>query len=395
MNSSISETTISKSSPALSTTSYQICSNCVMDTSDPGITFDDQGVCDQCQSFYKYVQPNWDTGEKGRAELAKIIAKIKEDGRNRDFDCIMGMSGGADSSYMLHLVVKEFGLRPLVFHVDAGWNSDLAVRNIQAMVDKLDLDLYTEVINWEEVKEFQIAMFKSGVCIQDVVQDHAFVATLYKFAAKHNIKYILNGGNFSTEVVNNPKAFFYYGTDMSLINDILKQHATKPLPTYPFSNILWHKVFLPYVRGIKVIKPLNYLPYIKSEAMEFLRQEYGWIPYPRKHDESRFTRFFESYWLPTRFGFDTRRVQFSSLILSGQMTREQAIKELENPPMSDEEARLSFEYIASKLDIPVEELRQYHTMPIKQISDYKNLNWLFDLGAKAMRLLGLERSIRR
>jgi N-acetyl sugar amidotransferase len=307
----------------------------------------------------------------------------------------MGMSGGADSSYMLHLVVKEFGLRPLVFHVDAGWNSDLAVRNIQVMIDKLELDLYTEVVNWEEVKEFQLALFRSGTSSLDLAQDHCFVAVLYQFASKHNIKYILNGGNFATEVVRNPKEYFYYGTDMAMLKDIIKKHATKPLPTYPFSNILWHKVYLPYIRGIKVVKPLNYQPYIKSEAMEFLRQEYDWTPYPRKHDESRFTRFFESYWLPTRFGFDTRRVQYSSLILSGQMTRGEALEELKSPPMGKEEIKSSREYIASKLEISLDQLDEFLNMPIKTFRDYKNTEWMFEFGARVFRLLNLEKSIKR
>jgi N-acetyl sugar amidotransferase len=180
---------------------YQICTKCVMDTTDSSIEFDKDGVCDHCNNYYTNILPNWDTGEKGRAELAAIIEKIKEDGKGRDFDCIMGMSGGADSSYMLHLVVKEFGLRPLVFHVDGGWNSELAVRNIEVMVDKLGLDLYTEVINWEEMKDLQLSYIKSGLSNIDVPQDHAFVATLYHFAEKHKIKYILNGFNFSTECV--------------------------------------------------------------------------------------------------------------------------------------------------------------------------------------------------
>ena len=366
-----------------------------MDTSDPGITFDETGLCDQCESFFKHVEPNWDTGAGGRAQLEAVVAEIKADGKNREFDCIMGMSGGADSSYMLHLIVEELGLRPLVFHVDAGWNSDLAVQNIQVMVDKLGVDLYTEVINWEEVKAFQLALFRSGTSSIDLAQDHAFVATLYKFAKQHKIKFILNGYNYSTEVTNNPKEFFYYGTDLAFLNDVIKRYSPRPLPTYPFSGILNHKLYMPYALGIKVFKPLNYAPYIKNEAMAFLREEYGWTPYPRKHDESRFTRFFESYWLPVRFKFDTRRVQFSSLILSGQMTRDDALAELEKPPMPPEEAKQSFEYVASKLDITTDELASYLTMPIKTYRDYKNQAWMFEFGARAMRFLGLERSIRR
>lgn len=374
---------------------YQICTNCVMDTSDSAITFDAKGVCDHCHSFAEHVLPNWDTGEKGKAELARIMEQIKKDGANRDFDCIMGMSGGADSSYMLHLAVKEFGLRPLVFHVDGGWNSQIAVNNIEVLIDKLGLDLFTEVINWEEMKDFQLAFFKAGIPSIDLPQDHAFVATLYNFADKHKIKYILNGGNYSTECVRNPLEFFYYGTDMSLIRDIRRRFSTNPMKTYPFSSILRHKVYLRYVRRIQVVKPLNYRPYIKADAMQFLKNEYGWEPYPQKHFESRFTKFYEGYWLPTKFGFDTRRVQFSSLILTEQMKREDAIEELKQPALDPEFARQEFEYVAKKLDISPEELQAYMDAPNKSYKDYKNQESMFLLGAKVMNWLGLERAIKR
>lgn len=374
---------------------YQICSNCVMDTSDSKIIFDDSGICDHCNDFNENVFPNWHTDEKGKAQLQGIINKIKEDGKGRDFDCIMGMSGGADSSYMLHLAVKEFGLRPLVFHVDGGWNSELAVNNIQVMIDKLNLDLYTEVINWEEMKDFQLAFFKSGVPHIDLPQDHAFVATLYNFADKYNVKYILNGGNISTECVRNPLEFFYYGTDMLQINDIKSKFCTIPLKTYPFSSILRHKIYLRYIKKIQVIKPLNFMPYIKEDAMAFLNKEYGWTPYPQKHFESRFTRFFEGYWLSKKFGFDTRKVQYSSLILTGQMNREEAIEKLLKPAIDEETVKHDFEYVATKLGISVEELQGYMDAPKKTYKDYKNQESMFNIGAKILKFLGIERSIKR
>lgn len=373
----------------------QICTNCVMDTSDPAITFDENGVCDHCQDFYENVKPFWNTDERGKKELEKIIAKIKEDGKGRDFDCIIGMSGGADSSYMLHLVVKVFGLRPLVFHVDGGWNSELAVKNIEVMVETLGLDLYTEVINWEEMKDFQLALFKSGIPGIDLAQDHAFVATLYNFASKYNIKYILNGGNISTECVRNPLDYFYYGTDMLLINDIISKYCTTEMKQYPFSSIFRHKLYLHYIKKIKVIKVLNYMPYIKEDAMNFLKETYGWQPYPQKHFESRFTRFFEGYWLPKKFGFDTRRVQYSSLILTNQMNRQEAIEKLKYPVMDENTVRNEFEYIAIKLGITIDELKGYLDAPNKSHKDYKNQEWMFNLGAKVLRFLGREKSIKR
>jgi len=374
---------------------YQICTNCVMDTSDSRITFDAHGVCDHCNDFYNNVQPNWHTDDRGKNVLSATIDKIKHAGKGKDFDCLLGMSGGVDSSYMLHLAVKEFGLRPLVFHVDGGWNSELAVNNIQVMIEKLGLDLYTEVINWEEMKDFQLAFFKSGVPHLDIPQDHAFVATLYNFADKYKIKYILNGGNISTECVRNPMEWMYYGTDMAQINDIIEKFGTVKMETYPFSPIFRHKFYLRYLKGVQVVKPLNYRPYIKKDALSFLADEYGWKPYPQKHFESRFTKFYEGYWMPERFGFDTRRVQFSSLILTNQMTRDEALEKLKVPAYNIETIQDEFNYIATKLGVSSEELRHYFTMPKKFYWDYKNNEKTFNLGARVLKAIGVERSIKR
>jgi N-acetyl sugar amidotransferase len=364
---------------------YQICSNCVMDTSDGNIAFDAAGVCDHCHGFETDVKPHWHPDAVGRAELARTVDAIKAAGAGKEFDCILGMSGGLDSSYMLHLLVREFGLRPLVFHVDGGWNSDIAVSNIQNLVSGLGLDLYTEVINWEEMRDFQLAFFKSGVPHLDIPQDHAFVATLYHFAHKNGIKWIMNGGNIATECVRNPKQW----------RDIHGQFGSRPLKTYPFSSVLFHKVYLRYIRRVKVFKPLDLLPYTKQLAIETLEREYGWKAYPQKHFESRFTRFYEGYWLPTRFGYDTRRVQYSSLILAGQMTRDEALERLKSPAYDPATIDEDFDYIASKLRISADELRGYHEMPLKTYRDYRNREWMFDLGAKVLRLIGAEKATKR
>lgn len=373
----------------------QICINCVMDTTDSAITFDRNGVCDHCRDYEQNVKPNWHADARGRQLLLSIVDDVRRSGKGHDFDCILGLSGGLDSSYMLHLLVREFDLRPLVFHVDGGWNSDLAVSNIQGLVQKLELDLFTEVIDWEDMRDFQLAFFKSGISQIDIPQDHAFVATLYKFADKYNVKYIMNGGNISTECVRNPLEWLYYGTDMWLINDIRKQFCTRPLKNYPFSSALFHKIYLRYLRGVKVLRPLNYMPYSKEVAISTLRDEYGWRAYPQKHFESRFTKFFEGYWLPTRFGYDTRKVQFSSLILTGQMTRDEALERLRVPAYDPDTIDDEFAYIARKLGISVEELRRYHTMPLKSYNDYRNQQLMFNLGAKILRAVGIERSIKR
>ena len=362
-----------------------------MNTTDLKITFDEKGVCDWCNSFYRNTLPRWHTGGKGGKLLQPLIEKIKKQGQGKDFECIIGLSGGSDSSYLLHLAVKEFGLRPLVFHVDGGWDSQISVNNIEVMIDKLGLELFTEVINWEEMKDLQLSFFKAGVPHIDVPQDHAFISTLYHFANKYNVKYILNGGNISTECVNNPLDWLYYGSDIVQLRDIHGKFGKIPLDTYPLTNILWHKIYLRYVKGIKRIEPLNYVPYIKKEAMEFLSREYGWQPYPQKHFESRFTKFFEGYWLPVRFGYDTRRVQFSSLILTGQMTREEALKELQKPSYDKINIKHDFEYIATKLGITVDELKKYQDLPKKSYKDYKSQHFRYNIGAKVLHSLGVQK----
>lgn len=375
---------------AVSGRKYQICTNCVMDTSDSKITFDANGVCDHCNTFYKKVLPNWPTNGRGRKELDEIVSKIKKAGEGKDFDCIIGMSGGSDSSYLTYLAKKEFGLRPLVFHVDAGWNSQEAVNNIEVLVDKLGLDLYTEVIDWEEMRDLQLAFFKSGVPHIDTPQDHAFFATMYKFAEQYDVKYILTGANYSTECIRNPIEWMYYQSDSIQVRDIHRQFGTRPLSTFPVTTILRHKVYLPYVKGIRVIRPLNYFRYVKAEAMRFLADEFGWQPYPQKHFESRFTKFYEGYWLPKRFGYDTRRVQYSSLIVTKQMTREEALEKLKHPPYDEATIAQKFEYVATKLGISVEELQSYMDAPKRTYKDFRSQESIYAVGARAMRLFGLE-----
>ena len=374
---------------------YQACTNCVMDTSDSVISFDADGVCDHCNGFYRDILPNWHTDERGWQALQKIVEKIKQQGQGNDFDCIMGMSGGIDSSYLTNVAKEKFGLRPLVFHVDAGWNSQIAVNNIEKLIDGLGLDLYTEVIDWEEIKDLQLAYFKSGVPHIDVPQDHAFFATMYNFASKHRIKYILTGANYSTECVRNPKEWMYFQSDSTQLKDIHKRFGQRPLRSFPLTSILWHKVYLRYVKGITVVKPLDYVPYFKEEAMQLLVDRFGWQRYPQKHFESRFTRFYESYWLPKKFGYDTRRVQYSSLILTKQMTREEALENLSHPAYDEETIAHEFEYVATKLGISIEELQAYMDAPNKSYKDYKSQESIYLLGAKVMRRLGLERGGKR
>lgn len=366
-----------------------------MDTTDARITFDAAGVCDHCRNFLEHTKPSWDTGPKGREALERIVDRIKVEGKGKDFDCIMGMSGGIDSSYLTYIAKEELGLRPLVFHVDAGWNSQQAVNNIEKLVDGLGLDLYTEVIDWEEMRDLQLAFFRAGVPHIDVPQDHAFFATMYNFAAKHGIKTILTGANYSTECVKNPMEWIYFGTDVRQIRDIHAQFGQRPLVKFPLSNILRHKLYLRYIKGIRVAMPLNYVPYIKDEAVRLLVERFGWQTYPQKHFESRFTRFYEGFWLPMKFGFDTRKVQYSSLILTGQMTRPDALEKLKVPAFDEATIDQDFEFVAAKLGITVDELRGYFRAPNKTFRDYKSQQYTFMIGAKVMKALGLEKAVKR
>src|SRR5436190_5415377 len=374
---------------------FQVCTNCVMDTTDSRITFDAEGVCDHCRNFYEHTLPNWHTDARGRAELDRTVDRIRKEGKGKDFDCIMGMSGGIDSSYLTYVAKEILGLRPLVFHVDAGWNSQEAVNNIEKLVDKLGLDLFTEVIDWEEMRDLQLAFFRAGVPHIDIPQDHAFFATMYNFASKYGIKHILTGANYSTECVKNPKEWIYFGTDTRQIRDIHTRFGNRPLKTFPLSNILRHKIWLRYVRGIRVVTPLNYVPYHKEDAMQLLVEKYGWQRYPQKHFVSRFTRFYEGYWLPEKFGFDTRKVQYASLILTQQMTRDEALRQLAQPAYNPETIAQDFEYIATKLGISVAELRGYFNAPNRSYKDYKSVRGVFAVGARAMKALRLETAVKR
>lgn len=369
---------------------YEICTHCVMDTTDSMIQFDENGVCDHCNTFYNTILPNWHTDNHGGKELNRIVDEIKNAGKGKDFDCIIGMSGGIDSSYLTYLAKKELGLRPLVFHVDAGWNSQEAVNNIERLVDKLGLDLFTEVIDWEEMRDLQLAFFKAGVPHIDTPQDHAFFATMYKFAELHNVKHILTGANYSTECIRNPLEWMYYQSDSIQLRDIHRKFGTKPLNNFPTTSILRHKIILPYFKKIKVVKPLNCLPYIKEDAIKLLINEFGWQPYPQKHFESRFTKFYEGYWLPRKFGYDTRKVQFSSLILTKQMLRDEALVKLNIPPLDEATAAQEFEYVATKLRITNDELQSYMASPNKSYRDYKSQASIYSVGSKIMRLCGLE-----
>jgi len=368
--------------------SYQICSNCVMDTTDPLITFDERGWCDYCRNFHEKILPDWHPDEQGEKLLAPVIERIKRDGRGRDYDCLIGISGGADSSYVTYLAKEKFGLRPLIFHVDSGWNSQVAVNNIARLVDGLGLDLHTEVIDWNEMRDLQLAFLKAQVPHLDAPQDHAFFSSLYNYAAKHGFKYIVTGANYSTECIREPLEWIYHASDLRQLRDIHRRFGQRPLKTFPTADIFKYKLYYRYLKGVRVVRPLNYVPYIKEAAMQELTERFGWQKYAHKHYESRFTRFFEGYWLPKKFGYDKRRTHFSSLILTRQMTREEALAALAQPAYDEREMAEDFEYVAKKFGLTVFELQQLMKGENKSYRDYKSNMFMINLATKVLRILG-------
>lgn len=375
---------------------YKICTSCIMDTSDPRIHFDDQGACDYCNNFKNSIQPSWNTGAKGAAELENISSKIKAQGVGKAFDCIIGLSGGLDSSYAAYVAVKKMGLRPLLFHVDAGWNTDDAKHNVKAIADGLALPLHVEKINWEEMQDLQLAFLKSQVADQDFPQDISFFSALYKYARKNKIKYVITGANYSTECCREPEEWGAYpGIDKRLILDVYNKFGNNKLKTFPMIDIFMYKIIYQRLLGMKIIKPLNLVPFIKVEAEVELAKKFGWKPFQHKHHESHFTRFYEDYWMPRKFGYHKRRAHFSSLIMTGQMTRDQGLKRISTPELSEDVLAQEFDYVAHRLGITPEELQAIFEGENKTYKDYKNKRWLIGLGASMLRTFGLEKRLFR
>jgi N-acetyl sugar amidotransferase len=350
---------------------YQICTKTVMDTSDPLITFDDSGVCNHVINYNNWDQNLRIKGDEAQKKLDEISSLLRKDGLGKDYDCIMGLSGGVDSSYMCYFVTKVLGLRALVVHVDTGWNSELAVNNIQNIVQKLNLDLHTLVIDWEEMRDLQLAYFKSGISNIDVPQDHCFISSLYKEAKKFNIKYIMNGGNMATESIL-PHSWGYDATDSTNLLSIHKKYGTLNLKTFPILSFLDYTIFYPFINRMKVIRPLEYIKYNKEEVKKFLIEKLDWRDYGGKHYESKFTKFFQAHYLPTKFGYDKRKAHLSSLIVSGQMTREEALDKLKLPlynPVELEEDRL---YFTKKLGISLDEYSKIMKTSPSNFNDFSN-----------------------
>lgn len=376
---------------------YQICKCCVMDTTDEDITFDSNGVCMRCNEYKERIEPEWNHGKGHEKELRELIRQIKSSGEGKQYDCILGLSGGLDSSYMLHLAVKEWNLRPYVFHIDAGWNLPVAEENIRKLTNKLGVELHVEHMDWEEMKEMQLAWFRTGLESLDVPQDHAFIALIDKLSMKLGVKYILNGYNITTEAIADPASWGKGGGptgDGTYLKDVIKKYARKPIRNYTFTTGFKHKFVIPYIKGVKTIKPLNLVEFTKQEMIDTLTSEYGYVPYGQKHFEDLITKFLEGWWVPTRYGHDIRRAWLSTLIITGQITRDEALKILEKPPLSEEESKELFSEVAKRLEISEEELMKFHEMP-ECTEKFKSQEKFYNMGIKVYEKLGLEKRIRK
>ncbi len=350
-----------------------MCKRCVMDTTDPKIQFDENGICNHCTNYLARAEKVLLPPERREAKLKEYINKIKEWGRGKEYDCIAGVSGGVDSTYMVY-IAKELGLRPLAVHLDNGWNSRLAVTNIERVLNQLDVDLYTHVIDWEEFKDIQMAYFKASVVDIEVASDHAIVAMIHNIAADRRIKYILRGSNFATEGIM-PRSWVWVKNDLANLKDIHRYYGTRKLKTYPTLGFL-RLVYLRKIRGIERFPLLNYIDYNRDEAKRFLIEELGWEDYGGKHHESIFTKFYQSYILPTKFNIDKRKAHLSTLICSGQITREDALKRLEEPLYDESELKRDTEYVLKKFGWTEEEFREIMNLPIRQHDEFKTDVWI-------------------
>ena len=380
-----------------STRPYQICKCCVMDTSDEEIVFDSDGVCMRCNEYKERILPEWNHGRGHEKELETLIEQIRKSGEGKEYDCILGLSGGLDSSYMLHLAVREWGLRPFVFHIDAGWDLPVAVENIQRLTGSLGVQLHVEKMDWNEMREMQLAWFRTGLEMLDAPQDHAFISLIDKYSRELGVKYILNGYNVCTEVVADP-ASWEKGAgptgDGTYIRDVVKKHCSIPIRKYEYTSGLKHKFILPYIKGVKTVKPLNLVAFTRESMKKTLADEYGYVPYGQKHFEDLLTKFLEGWWQPTRFGHDIRRAQLSSLVVTGQMTRDAALQILAQPPLSEEESRQLFAEVAGKLEISEEELTELHEMP-ECTERFRSQEKIYNLGIRLYERLGIEKRIRK
>lgn len=371
----------------------RVCSRCVMDTTVEDIQFDDAGQCNFCRNYDEVTVKDLYTHDGGEEKLNALIEEIKSKGKGKPYDCLIGLSGGVDSSYVAYLIKKKYGLRALAIHLDNGWNTELAVSNVEHIVKKLDIDLTTHVLDWKEFKDIQTAFLKSSISNIEIPTDHAIWAILIKTAGKMGIPYIIAGNNVVTESIM-PESWLYGSKDSKLIKSIHKKFGKVKMKSYPRLTTLNYVDYL-LVRGVRWVPILNYVPYVKDEAKQLLIDELEWRDYGGKHYESIFTRFFHAFYLPEKFGFDLRKSYMSALVCSGQVTREKALEELAKPPAPKEMLMQDKDYVIKKLGLTDAEFEKIMTSENKTYEDYPNndslwrsFDWFVKLARKRITRVG-------
>lgn len=350
-------------------TQYQLCRRCVMDTSDPDIVFDEQGNCHHCNQYILEIEPMLQRLRVANEEF-RLVAKLKARGANRKYDCVIGISGGVDSCYTAYWA-KEHGIRALLVHMDNGWNSEIAVQNIRKMAIALEFDFESVVLDWKEFKAIQVAFLQSGILDIELPTDLAIPAVLHQTAAKHGIKSILSGGNYSSEGILPLQWGYHVMKDMHLYRHILRKYGNirrKSVPAFGVFQELYYK----FIRGISVYYPLNYTDYNKDTQAAFLHEKYGCDFRSGKHHESRYTAFWQSYILPEKYGFDYRRATYSTQICAGQLSREKALEQLNEPAYPIVNLQQDRAFICKKLDLPENLFQELMQAPPKTFRDFPN-----------------------
>src|SRR5689334_8627421 len=360
-----------------------------MDTTDPDISFDAAGVCNHCHRYEEVARQRIIPPAQRQERLAQLVAEVKRAGEGKPYDCVIGVSGGVDSTYVAW-VVKDLGLRPLAVHLDNGWNSELAVANIEKTLNKLGIDLYTHVIDWEEFQNLQISFLKASTPDGEVPTDHAIFALLYRIAAKHGLKHVITGTNVISEAIL-PEKWGYGYFDWSYVKDVHGRFGTARLSTYPRFSLprLFYYVFL---RGIRMVSILNYIDYNKQQAMQLLQNKLGWVYYGGKHYESIYTRFYQAYLLPRKFEIDKRKAHYSNLVLSGQMSRQEALEAMKAPVYPEDLLEQDRLYAVKKLGLDEASFERIMALPRRTFLDYRTNQAIFTLAKRIVnssrRLIG-------
>jgi N-acetyl sugar amidotransferase len=359
------------------TNDYRICGRCIMDTSDPDIVFDENGICNHCTKYFQKVREELFTDSQGQARLETLIDEIKSAGKGKEYDCVIGVSGGVDSTFVAYIVKRELGLRPLAIHLDNGWNSELAVHNVEHTLKTLGIDLYTYVLDWEEFRDLQLSFLKASVANSEAPTDHAIVSILYHMASKRGVRHILTGSNVVSEGIHLPRTWGYDSLDWRQVKGIHRKFGSSQLNSFPHLSAfqLFNYTF---VRRFRFIPILNYFDYHKEAAKKMLRAEIGWRDYGGKHHESIYTRFYQGYITQRKFRFDKRRIHLSNLICSGQTTREDALREMNQDPYSQDKVFEDKEFVLKKLGLSEDKFEEIMNLPVASHKDYPSNSFLFE-----------------